>query len=75
MMINNLTTSLELQNNLPGRQFRAVAVFRIKFRPNGDSIRFRFVFGSEEYPEFSCSKYNDLIPNGFPAVDKNVREK
>lgn len=37
------------------------ARYRITFRPRGDSIRFRYVFASEEYPEFSCSPYNDVF--------------
>ncbi len=36
-----------------------VAVLEFDFVPSGDSLNFRFVFGSEEYPEFVCSQYND----------------
>lgn len=35
--------------------------YRITFRPQGDSIRFRYVFASEEYPEYACSSYNDVF--------------
>ncbi|MCE7926763.1 MAG: hypothetical protein DYG98_27305 [Haliscomenobacteraceae bacterium CHB4] len=38
-----------------------IARYHITFRPRGDSIRFRYVFASEEYPEFSCSPYNDVF--------------
>lgn len=38
---------------------RCVAVLEFDFIPVGDSVKFRFVFGSEEYPEFVCSSYND----------------
>lgn len=38
---------------------RCVAVLEFDFIPVGDSLQFRFVFGSEEYPEFVCSQYND----------------
>lgn len=38
---------------------RCVAVLEFDFIPVGDSLNFRFVFGSEEYPEFVCSSYND----------------
>lgn len=38
---------------------RCVAVLEFDFIPVGDSLKFRFVFGSEEYPEYVCSSYND----------------
>lgn len=31
----------------------------IHFRTAGDTIRFNYVFGSEEYPGFTCSTFND----------------
>ncbi len=37
------------------------AVLEFDFVPTGDSIVFRYVFGSEEYPEYNCSKYNDVF--------------
>ncbi len=40
---------------------RCVAVLEFDFIPTGDSVNFRFVFGSEEYPEFVCSQYNDVF--------------
>lgn len=38
-----------------------VAVLEFDFIPTGDSVNFRFVFGSEEYPEYVCSQYNDVF--------------
>jgi gliding motility-associated-like protein len=38
---------------------RCVAVLEFDFVPSGDSLKFRFVFGSEEYPEYVCSMFND----------------
>lgn len=35
--------------------------YRITFRASSDSIRFRYVFASEEYPEYSCSPFNDVF--------------
>lgn len=43
--------------------------YRITFRPRGDSIRFRYVFASEEYPEYACSPYNDVF--GFFLTGPN----
>jgi gliding motility-associated-like protein len=33
----------------------------ITFVPTSDTLRFRYCFGSEEYPEYSCSLFNDVF--------------
>lgn len=38
---------------------RCVAVIEFDFVPTGDSLLFRFAFGSEEYPEYVCTQFND----------------
>jgi hypothetical protein len=40
---------------------RDVAVYTITFIPASDTLRFRYCFASEEYPEYSCTLYNDLF--------------
>lgn len=40
---------------------RDQAILEFDFIPTGDSVSFRFVFGSEEYPEFVCSQWNDVF--------------
>ncbi len=35
--------------------------YRITFRASSEFIRFRYVFASEEYPEYGCSDYNDAF--------------
>lgn len=40
---------------------RCVAVLEFDFVPTGDSVSFRFAFGSEEYPEYVCTQYNDVF--------------
>ena len=36
-------------------------ILEFDFVPTGDSIVFRYVFASEEYPQYNCSKYNDVF--------------
>jgi gliding motility-associated-like protein len=36
-------------------------VLEFDFIPTGDSIKFRYVFSSEEYPEFPCTGVNDVF--------------
>lgn len=38
-----------------------VAKYTITFQPFADTLRFRYVFASEEYPEYSCSPFNDVF--------------
>src|SRR5690606_12069436 len=38
-----------------------VCRYTITFRPTGDTIRFRYVWASEEYPEYACSAFNDVF--------------
>ncbi|HLP95855.1 MAG TPA: choice-of-anchor L domain-containing protein [Saprospiraceae bacterium] len=38
-----------------------VAVYTITFIPNSDTLRFRYSFGSEEYPEYACTAFNDVF--------------
>ena len=37
------------------------AVLEFDFIPTGDSLSFRYVFASEEYPVFVCSQFNDAF--------------
>ncbi|MEI6410833.1 MAG: choice-of-anchor L domain-containing protein [Bacteroidota bacterium] len=38
-----------------------VAIYTITFVPTSDTLRFRYCFGSEEYPEYACSSFNDIF--------------
>jgi gliding motility-associated-like protein len=38
-----------------------VVRYTITFKPTADTLRFRYVFASEEYPEYVCRDYNDLF--------------
>ncbi|MBK9175082.1 MAG: choice-of-anchor L domain-containing protein [Flavobacteriales bacterium] len=46
--------------SVSGGTVNDMAVLEFDFIPTGDSLKFNFVFASEEYPEFVCS-YNDAF--------------
>jgi gliding motility-associated-like protein len=37
------------------------AKFSITFIPTSDTLRFKYVFASEEYPEYACTRFNDAF--------------
>lgn len=45
---------------ISGGTINNASVLEFDFIPTGDTLRFRYVFGSEEYPEFVCS-FNDAF--------------
>jgi len=51
-------------------------VLEFNFKPAGDTIKFNYVFGSEEYTDFACSEFNDvfafLITGGAYATATNL---
>ncbi|MCK5847375.1 MAG: choice-of-anchor L domain-containing protein [Bacteroidales bacterium] len=56
------------------------AVLEFDFVPLSDTVKFKYIFGSEEYPEYSLSSFNDVFgffisgynPNGGMYADQNV---
>lgn len=42
-------------------QSRDACILEFDFVPAGDTIKFDYVFGSEEYPDFNCSTVNDIF--------------
>jgi gliding motility-associated-like protein len=37
------------------------SILEFDFVPYSDTVRFKYVFGSEEYPEYVCSQFNDAF--------------
>ena len=44
-----------------GTAINDVCKYTITFRPFSDTLRFKYAFGSEEYPEYVCSGFNDVF--------------
>lgn len=66
----NNSSSSGLDNNFPGDSYLDgiagvptfnAAVLEFDFIPNSDTIKFRYVFGSEEYMEYVNAGYNDAF--------------
>lgn len=50
-----------LLTDAAGMQTYDAAVFQFDFEAQTDEVSFTYVFGSEEYPEFVCSSFNDVF--------------
>lgn len=44
-----------------GGQTYDACILEFDFVPLSDTVRFRYVFGSEEYPNYVCSHFNDVF--------------
>ncbi|MBL8003323.1 MAG: choice-of-anchor L domain-containing protein [Flavobacteriales bacterium] len=46
---------------LSGQVIQDLTIIEFDFIPTGDSVKFNYVFGSEEYPGFVCTQFNDAF--------------
>jgi gliding motility-associated-like protein len=46
---------------LSGHPTFDACVLEFDFRPIGDTVKFQYVFGSEEYTSFTCTVFNDVF--------------
>lgn len=48
-------------SNAPNVKSTNLSKYTITFIPSADTLRFKYVFASEEYPEYICQNYNDIF--------------
>jgi len=58
---NNLPGDALLNTLIPSYSTNDATILEFDFIPLSDTIRFRYVFGSEEYPEWVGSSFNDVF--------------
>lgn len=77
---DNGTGGYGLLNGLVGTNTFNATVIRFDFIPQGDTVAFRYVFGSEEYKEYVGTEFNDVFgffisgpdPSGGTYNNKNI---
>lgn len=58
---NNTPGYSQLSNLIGGTATYNASILEFDFIPYADTVRFRYVFGSEEYPEYVGSDFNDVF--------------
>jgi len=59
--VDNNTNGYAPLTSIAGDNTFNATILEFDFVPNSDSVRFRYVFGSEEYPEFVNAGFNDVF--------------
>lgn len=47
--------------NIAGGVYFDACILAFDLQPAGSFVEFEYIFGSEEYPEFNCSAFNDIF--------------
>jgi hypothetical protein len=58
---NNTPGDADLTSLITGLNTFDACVLEFDFVPSGDSIAFRYQFASEEYPQYTCTQFNDVF--------------
>ena len=58
---SDLTLQLDQVNAINSNMLNNIIVLEFDFRPISDQVSFQYVFGSEEYQNYTCSQYNDIF--------------
>ena len=66
-----------LTKQSPGRLITNVGILEFDFIPTGSTMEFKYIFASEEYPEYVNSQYNDVFaffvnPVSNPGAKVNI---
>ena len=51
----------QLSALIGGMTTEDACILEFNFRPSGDTVKFKYVFGSEEYTDYTCSTFNDVF--------------
>lgn len=63
----------DLSKEIKGLKTFDARVIEIKMTPTADTLYYRYVFASEEYEEYVCSRYNDIF--AFYLQEKGMEKK
>lgn len=66
---NNLPGDPQLQLLIPGYTVNDASVLEFDFVPESDTVEFNWVFGSDEYPEFVNTSFNDVFGFFISGID------